>query len=115
EAITHNETVDVPATMLKVKDAKLSFVLKVQGDSMIDDGILDGDYVVIKKQMQAENGQTVVALINNEATIKRFYRRAGQVELHAANPKYKPIIVAESESDEFKIEGILMGVIRLCR
>lgn len=111
EAISHDETIEVPATMIKTGS---HFVLKVAGDSMIEDGILDGDYVVIKKQPTAENGQTVVALINNEATIKRIQRKSGRVELHPANPKYKPILV-DSAVEDFKIEGVLMGVIRLCR
>lgn len=112
EAVQHSETVDVPATMLKGGAA--SFVLKVAGDSMIEDGILDGDYVVIKKQAHAENGQTVVALINNEATIKRYQHRGGRIELHPANSKYKPIIV-DAESGDFRIEGVLTGVMRVCR
>lgn len=112
EAISSHETIDVPASMLK--QGASSFVLRVAGDSMIEDGILDGDYVVIKKQATAENGQTVVALINNEATIKRFQKRSDRIELHPANSKYKPIVV-RSDIDEFKIEGVLMGVIRLCR
>lgn len=112
EAISGNETIDVPAAMLK--PGASSFVLKVSGDSMIEDGILDDDYVIIKKQTTAENGQTVVALINNEATIKRFHKKDGRVELRPANAKYKPLII-ESDSDDFKIEGVLMGVIRLCR
>ena len=114
EAIAAQETVDVPTAMIK---GKADFVLKVVGDSMIEDGILDGDYVVIKKQPRAENGQTVVALINNEATIKRYQRKSSRIELHPANPKYKPIIVEANtpDAETFKIEGVLMGVIRLCR
>jgi repressor LexA len=117
EAVQSDEQVEVPPAMLR--GAGPHFALKVVGDSMIEDGILDGDYVVIKKQAAAENGQTVVALINNEATIKRYYGRASRgvihaVELHPANPKYKPIHV-DAGSGDFKIEGVLMGVIRLCR
>ena len=113
EAVQSDETIEVPPSMIK---AGSHFVLKVQGDSMIEDGILDGDYVVIKKQPTAENGQTVVALINNEATIKTYYNKGSKVELHPQNSKYKPIIIdADSDADDFKIEGILKGVIRLCR
>jgi repressor LexA len=78
---------------------------------MIGDGILDGDYVIIRKQDSAENGETVVALIDNEATIKRYQRRkGGGVELHAANPAY-PTIHVDPER-RFRIEGILAGLIR---
>jgi repressor LexA len=108
EAIERTETLEVPSFMLR--EGGDHFVLQVQGDSMIDQGILDGDFVVIKKQDAAHNGQTVVALINNEATIKTFYRRKGTIELHAANPNYKPIIV--TPRDEFRVEGALAGVIR---
>lgn len=115
EAVQSDETIDVPRSMIK---AGSHFVLKVKGDSMIEDGILDGDYVVIKKQSNAENGQTVVALINNEATIKTYYNKGSKVELHPQNSKYKPLIIdmdSGSDADDFKIEGILKGVIRLCR
>jgi repressor LexA len=118
EAIAHSETVDVPAAMIKAArggGTGTHFVLRVAGDSMIDDGILDGDAVVIRKQAHAENGQTVVALIDNEATIKRFHKKGGVIELHAANPKYRPIVVTEDQGKSFKIEGILAGVIRICR
>lgn len=110
EAITHDETIDVPASMIKGGN---HFVLRVTGDSMIEDGILSGDYVVIKKQKDASNGQTVVALIGNEATIKRYYRRGTKVELHPANPAYNPLIIDSLvESTELKIEGVLVGLIR---
>lgn len=110
EAIESSETFDVPASLIKGGN---HFVLRVTGDSMIEDGILSGDFVVIRKQDAANNGQTVVALIGNEATIKRFYRRGGRVELHPANPAYQPLIL-ESMTDtrEFKIEGVLVGLIR---
>jgi repressor LexA len=110
EAIETMETLEVPASMLRGGE---NFVLRVTGDSMIEDGILNGDYVVIKKQDRAENGQTVVALIGNEATIKRFYKKAGKVELHPANPAFQPIVIESLvENPEFKIEGVLVGVIR---
>jgi len=108
EALLDGESVMVPPSFLNPQESY--FALQVSGDSMVGDGICDGDIVVIKKQSTARNGDTVVALINNEATIKRFYKKRNQVELHAANPKYKPIVVAENE--EFKIEGILSGLIR---
>ena len=71
-----------------------NFALRVKGDSMVGDGILDGDYVVVRKQQQAENGQTVVALIDGEATVKRLAKKGATVELHPANPAMQPIVVA---------------------
>jgi repressor LexA len=108
--VLSGETFDVPASLLKGGD---HFVLKVTGQSMIEDGILNGDFVVIKKQDDATNGQTVVALVGNEATIKRFYRQGDRVELHPANPAYQPLILESlTESRELKIEGVLVGLIR---
>jgi repressor LexA len=114
EAIQTDETLDVPVSMIKT--GAENFVLKVTGDSMIDEGILNGDYVVIHKQKAPpRNGQTVVALVGNEATIKKFYRRSStRVELHPANPAYEPLVI-DSLVDggrEFKVEGVLVGVIR---
>ncbi len=108
EAVQAPELFDVPTSLLKKSGEH--FILKVQGDSMIGDGILDGDYVIIRKQDSAENGETVVALIDNEATIKRYQRKRGKVELHAANPAYPPIHVDPER--RFHIEGILAGLIR---
>jgi len=87
-----------------------TFALRVKGESMKDDGILPGDLVVVRKQGAARNGQTVVALVNNEATIKKYYRKERRIELHPANAALKPIIV--SSQDEFRIQGIVAGVIR---
>ena len=110
EAVQFAETLDVPASMIR---GGQNFVLRVSGSSMIEDGILDGDYVVIRKQDVANNGQTVVALIGNEATIKRYYRKGTRVELHPANPAFEPLVIDSLvESNEFKIEGVLVGVIR---
>lgn len=107
EAVENQETLDVPTHFIQRGE---HFVLQVQGDSMIEDAILDGDYVIIKKQKVANNGQTVVALINHEATIKRFYQRKDQIELHPANPKYSVISVHPSQG--FEIAGVLVGVMR---
>ena len=89
------------------------FVLQVQGSSMIDDGIHDSDYVIVRKGSMARNGQTVVAIMGNEATVKRFQRRGNLIELHPANSAMKPIIVQGDES--FRIEGVVVGVIRHLR
>jgi repressor LexA len=108
EAIESMECIEVPSFMLKQKGDY--FVLRVSGNSMRDDGIFDRDYVIIRKQSVARNGETVVALVENEATIKRFYKRAHCIELHPANPEFHPIIVTSDQ--KFQIKGILAGVIR---
>ncbi len=109
EAVQTPDSIEVPASMVGAGE---NFVLRVQGDSMVGDGILDGDYVVVRKQADADNGQTVVALLDNEATVKRLYRRQGRIELHPANPAMAPIVVAGEES--LRIEGVVVGVIRHC-
>jgi len=85
------------------------FALQVKGDSMIGAGILDGDRVIIKQQGTAENGEIVCALINGEATLKRFFKKNGVVTLKAENEKYAPIIVSEGE---FRIAGRIVGLLR---
>lgn len=91
-------------------DAKSLFALKVRGDSMINAGILAGDYVVVRHQERANPGEIVVALVGEEATVKYYQPREDSVELVPANPKYEPIVVVE-ESD-FRIVGVVRGVIR---
>jgi repressor LexA len=88
------------------------FVLKVKGQSMIEDHIADGDFVVIKKQTTANNGERVVAMIDNEVTLKRFYHERGHVVLYPANSAMNPIVV-KSDSDT-KVVGVLVGVLRKC-
>lgn len=109
EPIPQSELVDVPPSMLPSGD---NFALQVKGESMRDEGILPGDLVVVHKQQTARNGQTVVALVNQDATIKKYYLKEEQVELHPANTTMVPIIV--TASDEFAIEGVVIGVIRYC-
>jgi repressor LexA len=89
-----------------------NFALRVKGESMRDEGILPGDLVIVHKQRTARNGQTIVALVNQEATIKKYYRKEKQIELHPANVTMAPIVVAPS--DEFVIEGVVIGLIRHC-
>jgi repressor LexA len=91
-------------------DPKGLFALKVRGDSMIDAGILAGDYVVVHHQERANPGEIVVALVGEEATVKYYRPREDSVELAPANPEYEPIVVVE-ESD-FRILGTVRGVIR---
>lgn len=86
---------------------KESFILKVRGESMINAGILDGDYIIVRKQSTANNGEIVVALIEDNATVKRFYKENNYIRLQPENPSMDPIII----SDVF-ILGIVKGVIR---
>jgi repressor LexA len=85
------------------------FALQVKGDSMIDAGILDGDRVIVQQQGTAENGEIVCALINGEATLKRFFKKGGVVTLKAENEKYAPITVS---GGEFRIVGRVVGLLR---
>ncbi len=90
-----------------------SFLLKVQGDSMEDAHILDGDYVLVRPQKTAANGEIVVALIEDEATVKRFYKKANRVELRAENPAYEPIEVDRSDLRSIGLVGKVVGVFRV--
>ena len=83
------------------------FMLKVQGDSMIDASILDGDYVVVKQSQDAENGQIVVALVGDGATVKTFYKEKDCIRLQPENPLYQPII-----SPDIQVLGIVVGLVR---
>jgi repressor LexA len=88
------------------------YVLKVRGQSMIENHIEDGDYVVIRKQETAENGDRVVAMVENEVTLKRFYKEKDHIRLEPANGKMSPIIVDSTK--EARILGVLVGVMRKC-
>ncbi|MGH7727979.1 MAG: transcriptional repressor LexA [Vulcanimicrobiaceae bacterium] len=95
----------VPAQLAR-KDG--TFMLRVQGDSMLEAAILDGDLIVVSPQPSAENGQIVVALVEGEATVKRFFREpGGRLRLDAANPNYAPI-----HSDDLEIVGKVIAVVR---
>jgi len=86
-----------------------TFALQVKGDSMIGAGILSGDRVIVKQQGTAENGEIVCAVIDGEATLKRFFKKDGVVTLKAENEKYAPITVSEGE---FRIAGRVVGLLR---
>ena len=104
EAIRTNETIDIPKDMM----AKNVFALKVRGDSMIEDGIFDGDYIIIEQTNNPHDGEIVVALIDNEnATLKRFYREKDCIRLQPANSNYNPI-----RTNKVTIQGRVKGVIR---
>ncbi|MCX7951957.1 MAG: transcriptional repressor LexA [Clostridiales bacterium] len=83
------------------------FLLKIEGESMIEAGILDGDYVIVEKQPTANNGEIVVALIDDSATVKRFYKKNGYIKLQPENSSMEPIIV-----NDCKILGKVIGVFR---
>lgn len=108
EALQEKETIAISRD--KLPHSGNIFALKVAGDSMIEENIKDGDYVIIKQQTTAENGQKVVALINNsDATLKKFYREGSNIRLQPANQKFKPIFV---EPENIKIQGIVVDIIK---
>jgi repressor LexA len=92
-----------------------AFLLKVQGNSMEGAHILDGDYVLVHPQETAVNGEIVVALIGDEATVKRFFRTDRGISLKAENPTYRPIEIERSEATAFKVIGKVMGVLRVMK
>ena len=92
-----------------------AFLLKVQGNSMEGAHILDGDYVLVHPQQMAVNGEIVVALIGDEATVKRFYQTESGIMLKADNPNYKPIEIERNEATPFSIVGKVMGVLRVMK
>ena len=98
------------AAMMPDAPGKDVFVLRVKGNSMIEDHICDGDYVIVEKRERAENGETVVALLDQDkATLKRFYRENNRVRLQPANLEMEPIIIEEGD---FQIQGVVIGVMR---
>ncbi len=128
EAFTHDEHIDVPASM--VRNAGKTYALIVEGQSMIEDGILDGDVILVQKQSYANNGETVVAMINNQATVKRFYlhrKGAREGDIHSnpqthAHPPAEPQVELRPANatmqslweDPYKvhIQGIVVGLMR---
>src|SRR5690242_12432767 len=90
------------------------YALKVRGQSMIEDHIDDGDYVVIRRQETAQNGERVVARIDNEVTLKRYFTEKGKVRLEPANSTMQPIVLDESKNPNTEILGVLVGVLRKC-
>jgi repressor LexA len=107
EAVEGNETISVPDDFIRRDN---TFCLRVKGDSMIEDGIRDGDYIIVEGRDSADNGETVVALIGNEATVKKFFREPdGQVRLQPANATMQPIMVTEGD---LAIRGVVVGLMR---
>jgi len=109
EAVLHQETLAVPDAMLPTRGP--NYALRVRGDSMVDEHIVEGDYVVVHGRQSADNGEMVIALVNgSEATVKKFYREpGGWVRLQPANPAMTPLRFPESE---ILIQGVVVGVIR---
>jgi len=107
EALEDADTFSVPEEFVRRQN---TFVLRVRGNSMIDDGIRDGDYIVVEERVSADNGETVVALVNGEATVKKFYRdKGGKVRLMPANETIEPIIAREKD---VAIRGVVVAVMR---
>jgi repressor LexA len=109
EAVTNQESLAVPDSF--VGRGGNHYVLRVRGNSMIDEQIQDGDFVVINERQRADNGETVIALVNgNSATVKKYYReRDGRIRLQPANDTMTPIVVHE---DDVMIQGVVVGVLR---
>jgi repressor LexA len=107
EAVATDETVAVPELLTKKGE---NYVLRVNGESMVDDGVHDGDYVVILKREKAANGEMVVALVNGEATLKRFYRESdGRIRLQPSNERMPPMYFGEHE---VAVQGVVVGLMR---
>jgi repressor LexA len=114
EALEAPESVALPEQMLGRGE---TFVLRVQGDSMVDELIRDGDLVVVESRETAENGETVIALVSQdggegEVTLKKFFRDGDRIRLQPANPAFSPLILSE---DRVRVQGVVIGIIRKYR
>jgi repressor LexA len=109
------EPIEVPGT-ISVPEELLgrgeTFALRVKGDSMIDDGIHDGDVVIVESRRDAPNGATVVAIVEGEATVKRFYRKRGRIQLVPANERMQPIVARE---EDVELRGVVVALLRRYR
>ncbi|MFO8058034.1 MAG: transcriptional repressor LexA [bacterium] len=106
EALEVPEEVDVPESLLRGDEC---FALRVRGESMIEEGICDGDVIIVKSQQTAERGRTVVALVEGEATVKMFYPRKNDIELRPANQSMESIF---APADSVEIRGVVIGLVR---
>jgi repressor LexA len=108
EAVASSETIAVPEALVSGK--RDSYVLRVRGDSMIDEQIRDGDWVVVEDRRSADNGEMVIALVGGrDATLKKFYKENGRIRLQPANPAMQPIF---ADPDGVQIQGVVVGVMR---
>jgi repressor LexA len=102
------DTIELPSIARMPKD---SFLLRVKGDSLKDAYIFNGDIVIVNPNLEAKNGQIIVAILDDAAVVKRFYKKKNEIELISENPDYKPIVV-EKKNASFKLVGIVVGVYR---
>jgi len=108
EAVTSGESIAVPESL--VAGRRDTYVLRVKGESMIEEQIRDGDWVVVEDRKSADNGEMVIALVGGQdVTLKKFYREAGRIRLQPANPTMQPIYV---DPDGVQIQGVVVGVMR---
>lgn len=108
ESLSGNERVTVPAHLLSPRGGD-HYVLRVVGDSMIEEGIHDGDYVIVLRRNEAQPGEFVIALVGGEATIKRYYPEDATVRLQPANPCLQPVRVP---AKDVRVQGIVVGLMR---
>ncbi len=108
EAVAGSETIAVPEDIVAVRDTY--YALRVSGNSMIDEQIRDGDVVIVKDRKSADNGEMVIALLDDaDVTLKKFYRDSGRIRLQPANPELPPLVV---NPDRVQIQGVVVGVMR---
>jgi len=107
EAVAGSETIAVPETLVGKRD---SYVLRVRGDSMIDEQIRDGDFVIVEDRRTADNGEMVIALVGGlDVTLKKFFQENGRVRLQPANPTMQPLLL---DPDQVQVQGVVVGVMR---
>ena len=107
EAVTSNETIAVPEALVGRKE---TYVLRVRGNSMIDEQIRDGDFVIVEDRKTAEDGEMVIALIGgSDVTLKKFYRDNGRIRLQPANPAMRPLLF---DASQVQVQGVVVGVMR---
>ena len=107
EAVAGSETIAVPEDLVGKRE---TYVLRVKGDSMIDEQIRDGDYVIVEDRRTADNGEMVIALLNgSDVTLKKLYREQGRIRLQPANPSMQPMVF---QPDQVQVQGVVVGVMR---
>jgi repressor LexA len=107
EAVASTETIAVPEALIGKRD---SYVLRVKGDSMIDEQIRDGDFVIVEDRKSADNGEMVIALVGgSDVTLKKFFHENGRIRLQPANPTMQPIMV---DPDQVQVQGVVVAVMR---